>query len=112
MNTLTTFYSPEQNETLRAKYTAWAESEQAGRLQAVLEERARTERNWYTCFDALYRRLAVRQLLTRAPLASHAHRLESWWLEYGYLRPRYPIAGIISFYAGTGGRRRLPPCVH
>jgi hypothetical protein len=40
-------------------------------LQALLEERGATKRNW----------------------------LERWWLEYGYLRGRYPIAVNVNFYA-------------
>jgi carnitine O-acetyltransferase len=62
-------------------------SDVAHRLQSQLVERAQRERNWH----------------------------EGWWLEFGYLRPRYAIAGIISFYAVFDASLTLPtfsdPCV-
>jgi hypothetical protein len=54
----------------RTEVDEFLQSDQAARLQAGLIKRANTTRNW----------------------------LESWWLEFGYLRPRYPIAVNVNFY--------------
>jgi carnitine O-acetyltransferase len=56
---------------VRQLCAAFVSSAAAQRWQRALEQRASRERNWH----------------------------EEWWLEYGYLKPRYGIAGTISFYA-------------
>lgn len=60
-----------ERERVRRACAEFLASEATLRWQRQLEQRATEHRNWH----------------------------EEWWLEFGYLRPRYPIAAIISFYA-------------